>query len=218
MRRLILEFPIDEWSNSKNLDVTLFKNIKTLEILHLLKQDRKNIAVICRIEVEKQESDIESYVKLALGNTAKVQIIEREKNGAFIVFVNHKMVLAPLTLKMIEPGVYIASREFRRGNVKIALIGTVKQLKRTLENLDKSNMHFRILSVTDPKFAYDSPINGLTEKQRRVLTNAFKLGYYDLPRRIDSQQLANRLKLKTATLVVHRRKAERRILAKLLEE
>jgi predicted DNA binding protein len=61
-------------------------------------------------------------------------------------------------------------------------------------------------------------LNALTEKQRRVLTTAYRLGYYNLPREIDSERLAKRLNLKRSTLVVHRRKAELRILANLLKE
>jgi predicted DNA binding protein len=46
---------------------------------------------------------------------------------------------------------------------------------------------------------------------------AYKLDYYNLPRKIDSKQLARKLNLKRSTLVVHRRKAELRILTKIMK-
>jgi predicted DNA binding protein len=51
-----------------------------------------------------------------------------------------------------------------------------------------------------------------------VLTSAFEQGYYETPRRISSQELAKRLNLKSSTLVEHRRKAEQRLLARIIEE
>jgi predicted DNA binding protein len=78
-------------------------------------------------------------------------------------------------------------------------------------------VRFKVLSLTNARSASESTLNVLTEKQCTVLTNAYKLGYYDLPRRIDSEQLARRLNLSRATLVVHCRKAEKRVLAEIME-
>jgi hypothetical protein len=33
----------------------------------------------------------------------------------------------------------------------------------------------------------DSPLNALTEKQKEVITAAYNLEYYDIPRKIDSE-------------------------------
>ena len=58
----------------------------------------------------------------------------------------------------------------------------------------------------------------IEEKQREVLITAYKLGYYDIPRRINSDQLAEKLGIVNSTLVEHLRKAERRLLAQVLEQ
>lgn len=58
----------------------------------------------------------------------------------------------------------------------------------------------------------------MTVKQKSVIISAFKLGYYDSPRRISSRQLADKLHIRELTLVRHRRKAERRLLAEVLSE
>ncbi|MDA4112892.1 MAG: helix-turn-helix domain-containing protein [Thaumarchaeota archaeon] len=71
-------------------------------------------------------------------------------------------------------------------------------------------------SITDAKFSQDSPLSRLTEKQRRVLVTAYRLGYYDEPRRISSQELAKRMKVGSSTLINHRRRAERHLLAALV--
>jgi predicted DNA binding protein len=91
-------------------------------------------------------------------------------------------------------------------------------VKALLELLEKGKIQHRIVSVTDAKVALHSPLDCLTEKQRNVLVTAFECGYYDLPRKTSSKELAKKLNLKSPTLVEHRRKAERRVLAELLRE
>ena len=72
--------------------------------------------------------------------------------------------------------------------------------------------------MTDAKFAPDSPLNTLTEKQRRILIAAYKLGYFDLPRRVSSRELSEKLGLHKSALAAHIRKAELRLLDAVLSE
>lgn len=221
MRRLILEFPVKELkkTGSRNLDLPELEKVKTLETLQPLKRDQEEIAAIVRIEIEHNIANIEEFIRLFLGDTnAKVQLLDREKDGAYIVFVKHKWDSPPFTAEMLKAGGYAISREVNEGKMKLAILGSVKQLRCALENFKKAKVHFKVLSLTDARFASDSPLNALTEKQRRVLTAAYKLGYYDLPRRIDSEKLAKKLDVKRATLVVHRRKAEKRVFSKMFSE
>jgi len=51
-----------------------------------------------------------------------------------------------------------------------------------------------------------------------VLVTSFREGYYDIPRRIESRELASKLGLKSSALIEHRRKAERRLLSSILSE
>ncbi len=85
-----------------------------------------------------------------------------------------------------------------------------------LNSLQKAKLHPRIVSLTDANFSAASPLDNLTEKQKTVLVNAFKHGYYDVPRRIGSEALAEELSIREPTLVIHRRKAERKLLAHIL--
>jgi DNA-binding CsgD family transcriptional regulator len=209
-----LEFSLREFSQfeTSNIDFELFKPIKTMEILQTLKRDDEGIAAIGRIELKNEVSDIEDYVKLFFsGGNAEVQLLYRD-NGAYIVFVKHNWTSPPFTKGILKAGGYIISREINEGRMRLTLLGSVKQLKCALENLKKTRMRFRVVSLTDARFSSDSPLYALTEKQRRVLAMAYRLGYYNLPRTIDSEQLAKKLRLKPATLVVHRRRAEHRLL------
>lgn len=220
MRRLILEFPIKELekTNNKNVDLSLLEKIKTTEILQTLKRDNEGVAAIGRIHVENAVPDIENYVRLIFSNSAQVQLLDEEKDGSYIVFIKHKWASQPFTLDIMKQGGYAISREIHEGKMKLTIIGSAKQLKSALENLKKTKMRFKVVSLTDARFSSDSPLNALTEKQRMVLSTAYRFGYYNLPRTIDSEQLAKKLKLKRSTLVVHRRRAEHRLLTALYNE
>lgn len=72
--------------------------------------------------------------------------------------------------------------------------------------------------MADAKLLPDSPLYRLTGKQRKVIITAFKMGYYDVPRRVGSEDLAEQLGIREPTLVMHRRKAERKLLSAILGE
>ncbi len=72
--------------------------------------------------------------------------------------------------------------------------------------------------MSDLNFSPISPLNQLTEKQRDVLITAYKMGYYDVPRRGSSQDIAKKLGLVDATVVEHLRKAEQRLIRHIIEE
>jgi predicted DNA binding protein len=72
--------------------------------------------------------------------------------------------------------------------------------------------------ISDAGFTPSSLVDNLTIKQRNTLQTAYRLGYFEVPRRIDSSNLAKRLGVGRATLNEHLRKAERRLLAQIMVE
>lgn len=57
----------------------------------------------------------------------------------------------------------------------------------------------------------------LTDRQREILELAVEEGYFDQPRRIDREEIADRLGLSGSTVSEHLRKAERKILTDYAE-
>ena len=100
----------------------------------------------------------------------------------------------------------------------MTLVGSTKQIKDTLRIVENLGILYRILQLTDSKFSSDSPLCVLTDKQRKVLIASYRLGYYDVPRRISSEQLSKKLNLHKSALAAHRRKAELRVLSQILKE
>lgn len=96
------------------------------------------------------------------------------------------------------------------------MLGNARSMKMFLKTLQEVKLHPRIVSLTDAVFSLNSPLEHLTEKQKTVIIDAFKNGYYDFPRKIGSEALAKKLGIREPTLVIHRRKAERKLFAHML--
>jgi predicted DNA binding protein len=175
--------------------------------------------MICSVELETEISNVKDYIKQIVDNTRQVQILGREKGGAYIVLYKHKMKQNGERFTAFGgKGGYLVSTEMRQGIYKMTFIGNTKQIRETLRTMESYKVHYRIGSLADAKFSPDSLLNALTEKQRRVLITVYKLGYYDMPRKISSDQLSRKLNIHKSALAEHRRKAELRILTHILKE
>jgi hypothetical protein len=216
MRRLILEFSKKEFT--KFHDPGPLKFIKTFEVIQFLRLDNEEFAAICRIETADGAPLGFTKEDLVRGFSEGAQLLEREKSGAFIVFIKHEIIPFDLNIQGIIDGCYLLAAEIREDKMKITLVGSVKQVKGVLSNIGQHGIGYKVLSLTDAKFALDSPLNSLTEKQRRVLIASYRYGYYSLPRRVSSEQLAKKLNLHKSALATHRRKAELRLIAEILKE
>ena len=218
MRRLILEFPRGEISKIEGYTSPLL-GVRSMEVLLLLKHTPDEITMICRAVLEDGVSDIREYLRRLDNTTDQMRIIEQEGKGSYVVFVRHRPKQTNAGRYVFgEAGGYVVSREVREGNFRVTYLGSAAQIRRTLRMLERSELRYKVMQLTDANFSSDSPLRVLTERQRRVLITAYRLGYYDLPRRISSEQLSKALNLHKSAVATHRRKAELRILSEVLRE
>jgi len=216
MRRLVIELHEKEFARLK--DDTPFENVRTLEIIHVLRWNREELAAICKVSFEGQHP---SSKRLRPGGgtrgLAHVQVLERAEDGSFTIFLRSRPKHRAFWLKLIKGGGYLFTPfEVSEGRFRLNFLGSQKQVESFLNGAERNRLRYRIISLAPAEFSPDSPLNRLTQKQRDVLISAFKLGYFDVPRTINSEQLAARLNLGSSTVVEHVRKAERRLLVEML--
>jgi len=215
MRKLVLELPRDEISKIW-VGEQPFQNIKLIELIHFLRQDKEETSGIFRIESKNSVFSVNDLLKDGI---TEAQILEQEKNGAYIVFIKVKPVKGSFARCAFEEtsGYLLPPFEIQEEKLKLTFLGSTKQVTDFLEKMEKLKIHLKIVSLRDAKFSSE-PLDALTEKQKKVLANAYKLGYYDFPRKINSEELSQRLNIHSSALVAHRRKAERRLLAQIFNE
>ena len=221
MRRLIVEVSSGHLSKL-DPEKNPLQKIKSMEVLHFLRFDHQEFAVIARVEFNKPHVRIEDAFPSDLVET---QLLEHEKeNGVYTYFIKSKLSQAihgELGLTAVR-GYFFLPFEVKDGEAKITYLGTAKQVKdfiKLFEELcDSVGIRYRVVSLTDAQFSPHSPLSRLTEKQRRVFITAHNLGYYDIPRKIRLVQLAERLDIAYSTLYMLLRRAERRLLNHIMNE
>jgi len=243
MRRLVLEWPLKdigrvlqqqlEKAEAENISpetiaelqsrrvhtLEMLKKIKSLEILHILKLDQDGFAVVLRVELKDPSLNIEELLTYAMKDTAngKLQLLEHEQENTYVYFMNGQPIQSNNDAPRRKLGVYpVMPFWLKDGKIRMTLLGDNKQVKEILGYLEEMGTHYRIVSLMDAKFSPTSPVSRLTDKQREALILAFRLGYFDTPRKINSEQLAEKLGIVHSTLAVHLRRAERRLLSETL--
>lgn len=216
MRRLILEVSEKELLKA-GIELPPLKKIKSLELLYFLRQDDQEFAAISRVEFKDTTSKIEDL--LGSGLLIDAQVIEKEKNGAYILFIRSGAPSLSSVLNYIglKGGYLFPPLGIEDGKVKFSFLGSEPQIKDFMEKIDAIAIHYRVILLADANFSPISPLNLLTEKQQEVLLAAYKLGYYDIPRKINSEELAKKLGVADSTVVEHLRKAEQRLIKQIIE-
>lgn len=216
MRRLVIEFPLASFPT-----VSPLQNVKLFKILHILKLDMKEFAALIRIEFTDKHTGIEALFPKSPLAEVRFELLD-ENDGSYTYFVRIRSLPGhqrPLKLSPLANGGYLSiPLEIRDEKLKVTFLGSTKQVKSVLEYIMKFGMPYRVVSLANAKSVVTSPLDRLTERQRDVLTKAYKLGYYAIPRKVSSEKLAEVFSLSKSTLVAHRRKAERLLLAEILSE
>jgi len=215
MRRLIVEI------SDQDLDKLTPENlqdVKSVEILHFLRFDHQEVALIARGAFNKPGVRIEDVLRDVL---IEARLLDQEKeSGIWTYFIRAD----PAQAMRVGPdltaggGYYSLPYEMRDGKVKITFLGSTKQVRDVIKLLEDAGVRNRVVSLTDVQFPPHSLLSRLTEKQRRTLITAHALGYYDVPKKIGLVQLAERLNLARSTLDEHLRKAEHRLFYHIINE
>jgi hypothetical protein len=208
MRRLVLEGSLTDFMSV--FPTPGIENVKLLEILHFLSQEPGEFSVIARIAFYGESPHNQDFFT----GFEEMQLLDQEKGGSLIYFLKKKIVQKAL----LDAGGFVVPPSGIHGDtVRFAFIGNMKQVDQFLAKIDVKGVRYKLISLADAKFAFDSPLNALTEKQRNAIIVAFNSGYFDLPRRINSEQLAKKLQIHHSALNARLRKAERYLLAELLK-
>ena len=218
MRRLIVEISGKDFSK---LDPeTPLQKVRSMKILHFLRFDYHEVAMILRVEFNEPNVSTEDLFGDEL---IEVQLLDREKEKGreiYTYFIKVKPAEAihrGADFKAVG-GYFSLPYEVKDGKVKITFLGSAKQVKASLKIVEAVGVRYRVVSLTDAQFPPHSLISHLTEKQRRALITAYTLGYYDVPKKIGLAQLAERLDLAHSTVDAHLRRGERRLLNHIVNE
>jgi predicted DNA binding protein len=211
MRRITLEFNYQEaW---KQIFGSNAEKVEILEGLRCFKCDLESIAIICRIKLKDKSMNVKDLI--GKGLLTNIELLYKEKDGSEVVFIEGRSCIPQQASKGAHLPKLLVARPPDFLNVdrmKVEVLGREMDVKKILQNASTWSNTYKILGLTSIDKKEESLLSRLSIKQRQALLTAFALGYYDVPRRISSEELSRHLNADKSTIVEHLRKAEKKLI------
>jgi hypothetical protein len=93
--------------------------------------------------------------------------------------------------------------------VRIFVAAEELQIRKFMEGLGRAKVPFKVVRLGRLRAKGESLIENMTLQQMRILRLVHTLGYYDIPRRIGTAELASVLGMDKGTVGEHLRRAEK---------
>ena len=113
--------------------------------------------------------------------------------------------------------IFPLSIEVVNDNYLVTFLTHSEAISKFIEAGKTEGLDLRVLSVSKARLPIGSLLDSFTCKQLRVLKEVYYSGYYDIPRKINSDQVAKKLGIVNSTFVTSIRRAEKHIMDELFK-
>ena len=189
--------------------------VESIRIIQLFKFDRRSFAGICRLK-PRDGDDLKKLIG-AFGMT-KVESLSKEDDGSHIAYVEGRPMRNWVSTNSAEEGYQAPPFELTATSWRKTLVGSEAQIRRSLKKFERGGLKFKVVWSGRASFEPRAVVSSLSQGQRRTLSTAYRLGYYDFPRRVKSGDLAKTMNLSKATISEHLRKAEKSIFEQIFAD
>ncbi|HEY3421498.1 MAG TPA: helix-turn-helix domain-containing protein [Methanomassiliicoccales archaeon] len=214
MRKVILELNPNEMV--RKLQGSFMDGIEEIEMVDLLRLDLQHGEKLGVVRIRfLPGGSVRSNG--SLGVMEVVNVIEETENEA-VVLVKAK---APPEFELMAKRfdldlVWTTPMKVSREMIVYSFIGDDESIRKMVALLREFGETVRV-SIQEATFQGPEMLSSLTARQKELLLEAKRLGYYNYPRSISAGDLAKAVGLSRSTVVEHLRKAENRLLDQVLE-
>jgi predicted DNA binding protein len=213
MRKVIIE--IEPYEAVREVQRPMFTHIHSYEVLEVLKLDHVKGLYVDLIECHLKENvSIEELS--SIGNLEILSVVRSEGDRHICLVLGHETEetadrFAGSELNLI----YTAPSLISEDKVIVSFISGQRDMMRFVD-LVKEHIG-KVVNITFKQSTYEKKdlLHILTDKQRETMAAAYRHGYYDIPKRISSEHLSEKVNLSKPTLLEHLRKGERRIFTEI---
>jgi DNA-binding CsgD family transcriptional regulator len=194
------------------------ERVEVLDALRCFKCDTQGLAIICRLRLKDRNMNIQDLL-MGEGLLTNIELLYKEKDDSLVVFIEGRSCVPKPPKDIKQPKMLMArTPDFLDvDRMKVEMVGKENEIKKLLHYANKwGDNSFKILGLTSIDAKGESLLSKLTPRQRQMLLAAYALGYYDVPRRISSDDLSMHLDLDKSTVVEHLRKAERKLIGAII--
>lgn len=196
----------------------IFEKVKEITVLSTLMQTFERFILVCDV-IWKGEPDLEHIKKMQL--VEKAEEISRDQNSS-LVMVSGKF---PDMYSVVIRNFFDTFNCFIEFPARLtvqtltgSIVGTQENLNRFLSFAKAWGSEYNTISIKKYQPRVEGALSELTPKQYLCLETAVRLGYFDVPRKINSRELAAELSLSHATVLEHLKKGQRSIFSALFKE
>jgi predicted DNA binding protein len=214
MRKMTLE--LEPYERIRQEMGPMFEVIHSFEVLETMKIDWEEAIRVDLIELRLREGlSIDEVGTVGDMEVLSVLKTEGDKHTCLVKYAEpdeSKDLFKQFDLNLINTTPFFVSEKRHTYSV----IGDDDSLRRYVKLLKEIIGKVGKMSFTRSAYQRHDILSVLTDKQREVLVTAHRFGYYDYPRRMNSERLSERVDVSRSTMVEHLRKAEGRLLREIL--
>ena len=213
MRKLTLELEPNEMT--RKVQKPIFEKIHSYELLEVLRLDYEDGVTIGVMECNtKSDIPLQDVKVPDLMEILNILKSEENKHTCIVKVQNPKEFMhqyIEFKMELIWTSPIIFSEDKRT----YSCIGDQESISKFIELMKN---YGEVVNMTFKKASYQKHdiLTVLTNKQREILIAAKKHGYYKYPRKINSEELAQKIGISKGTTVEHLRKAEERLIENIL--
>jgi predicted DNA binding protein len=105
--------------------------------------------------------------------------------------------------------------ELDESEIELSLAGPQESIADTISAYETAGLSTELRAL-GPYDGTQEPTDELTDRQREVIQTAFDMGYFEVPRSVSADEIADELGLDQSTVVEHLQRAERNLLGQFL--
>jgi len=196
----------------------MFKMMEEVTIITSLMQTFEKFILVVEVRW-KGVPDLASVMKLKL--VERAEEIHRDGNTSLLI-VSGKFpeVYREVIRKFFDTfDCFIEfPARFTLGTMTGSIVGTQEDINRFLKFAESWGATYEVLSVRKYHPKLEGVLSELTPKQYTCLESAVRMGYFDVPRRVSSRDLASKLDISHSTMLEHIKKGQKQILSSLFHE
>jgi hypothetical protein len=107
---------------------------------------------------------------------------------------------------------------FENDCLTFSMVGTPEDFHTFVSDATEKGWGLEILSVCDYNPGVSGVFDVLTPRQKKILVESYRLGYFDNPRRLNAGELAEKMGINKSTLLEQIHKAEKRLIGQIIAQ
>jgi DNA-binding NarL/FixJ family response regulator len=183
----------------------LMRSFSNIEFLSHINTEEGNMRCLLRVEYEDESVLSQDHPSLEV-----LEVIEKSSNAALLEVVAKGPL--PRIFAALEHVWWVTPTFLSQAGFTVTIRGTREALSAARKGISDLLGEAYKMKLGAQSAHTSNFLELLPEKQRNVLDEAIKMGYYDRPRRCTQRAIAEALNIKQATVSEHLQSAESAII------